>query len=69
VSVLEGLVEVTRLERSQTRIIIGKGEKVVYNAETEQFVQAKASKKERWWKRISFRTKIKNFINRIIHRD
>jgi transmembrane sensor len=69
VSVLDGLVEVTKVSPSQTRIIIGKGEKVAYNALSEQFLQAKASKKERWWKRISFRTKIKNFINRIIHRS
>jgi transmembrane sensor len=69
VSVIEGLVEVTKVAPSQTRIIIGKGEKVVYNAENEQFLQAKVTKKEKWWKRISFRTRIKNFINRIIHRD
>ena len=69
VSVIEGLVEVTKVSPSQTRIIIGEGEKVVYNAVSEQFLQAKATKKERWWKRISFRTRIKNFINRIIHRD
>ncbi len=69
VSVIEGLVEVSKVSPSQTRIIIGKGEKVVYNAENEQFVQAKVTKKEKWWKRISFRAKIKNFINRIIHRE
>jgi transmembrane sensor len=69
VSVITGIVEVTKVAPSETRIIIGKGEKVTYDAVDEQFVQSKVTKKERWWKRTSFRNKIRNFINRIIHKN
>jgi transmembrane sensor len=68
ITALEGLVEVTKKTPSETRIIIGKNEKVVYNAKSESFMQSKAGRKTKWWKHTSFRQMVKDFFSKIIHK-
>ncbi len=69
VTVITGVVEVSKSELSSTKIIISAGEKVIYDSGKNAFVHQNAHKKDRWWKRMSFRTRIKNFFNKILQKN
>jgi transmembrane sensor len=66
VMVTEGLVEVKAIDRAIVEpVVLKPGEQGSYLAGQVAITKSKASKKDRWWKRGGFRTKVKEFFNRI----
>jgi transmembrane sensor len=69
VTVISGVVEVssTNLKAAST-LVLKEGDKSTFDPVLTTFTKQQASKKDRWWKRSNFRSRVKNFFNRITHR-
>jgi transmembrane sensor len=70
VTVITGLVEVTNASKKVygRQLLLKPGEQAVFNAVENTAVRAKHVKKDKWWKRSNFRSKIKQFFNKIVNK-
>jgi ferric-dicitrate binding protein FerR (iron transport regulator) len=65
-----GLVEVSNTDGKNIRaqLLLKPGDNGIFNPALNTAVKSKCSKKDKWWKRTSFRSRIKHLINKITGR-